>query len=171
MLYLARQYGSGALLGGPRTADEFACLQWLFFQASGLGPMPGQVHHFVKMAGMSELPPSTEPLPAPEGEAAAGFAYALARFDRETRRLYAVLDSRLGETGAYVSGEHFSVADIALWCWVNRAWKHKVDLAAYPNVKAWFERVGERPALKRGLLVPTEEQQRRPRTEPAPELE
>lgn len=170
LLYLAKQYGGGALTGGPRPADQYACLAWLFFQVSGLGPIPGQVHHFVERAGMADLPPSAEPLPVPTVETTAAFAYALVRFDRETRRLYSVLNGRLGETGAYVAGEHFSVADIALWCWVWRAWKHKVDLAAFPHVRTWFERIGRRPAVKRGLLVPTEEQKRRPRTEPAPEL-
>lgn len=168
MLYLGGQYGCPSLLGGPSGAERLRCLEWLFFQVSGLGPAPGQLHHFLPRAGLAELPPSKKPLPAPP---AAEYAYVLARFDGETRRLYGVLDTRLAQTGAYVAGEHYSVADIALWCWTWRAPKHKVDLEAYPAVRAWFERIAQRPAVQRGLRIPTAEQMARPRLQPVPELE
>jgi GST-like protein len=67
-------------------------------------------------------------------------------------RLYGVLDRQL-EGRDYVAGE-YGVADIALYPWAARHDWHQVDLAAFPRVSGWFQRVGERPAVRRGMAVP-----------------
>jgi GST-like protein len=175
LLYLARTYGGGAgkLLGGPTVFGQAACMEWLFFQVGGFGPIPGQLHHFLSLAGLNPPPVTSQGAVGGAGKSSVdkrAAAYGVERFDKETRRLYGVMDRRLAVTGAYFAGEEFSIADIAIYGWVWRAAKHKVDLAEYPHVKKWAFRVGERDSVQRGLLVPTEDEKARPRRVAAPEM-
>ena len=112
---------------------KYEALQWLMFQMGGVGPMFGQTHHFLRFA----------PAPLP---------YAIKRYRTETARLYGVLDRRLGEA-AYLAAE-YSIADMATYPWVARHEWQKIDLADYPNVRRWYEAIGERPAVQRGMAVP-----------------
>lgn len=130
LLYLARKTGR-FLPKDP--ADEFKAIQWLMFQMGGVGPMFGQVHHFLRAA--------PEPVP-----------YAISRYTTEARRLYRVLDGHL--QGRDYLADSYSVADIATYPWIARHEWHQVDLAEFPAVRAWFERVGARPAVQRGMAVP-----------------
>jgi GST-like protein len=116
-----------------RATDQFEVIQWLMFQMGGVGPMFGQVHHFVRAA--------PEPVP-----------YAIARYSAETRRLYGVLNGHL-ENREYL-GSEYSVADMATYPWVARHEWHKVDLGDFPAVKRWFDQLGARPAVQRGMQVP-----------------
>jgi len=111
---------------------KYQALEWLMFQMGGVGPMFGQLHVFLRRA---------EPVP-----------YALERYTNEKNRLYGVLDRRLGEV-RYLASE-YSIADIATYPWVARHDFHKTDLAAYPNVKRWFDAIFARPAVARGMAVP-----------------
>ncbi|MBN3756829.1 glutathione S-transferase [Paraburkholderia sp. Tr-20389] len=111
--------------------DRVPVLEWLMWQMGGFGPMPGQVHHFAALASEDDK------------------RYGLKRFSTETRRLYSVLDARLGKT-EYVAGE-LSIADFAILGWAWRHERHKVDLAEYPNVKRWYDMLFERPGVKRGF--------------------
>jgi GSH-dependent disulfide-bond oxidoreductase len=111
-------------------------LEWLMWQMGGFGPMPGQVHHFLEVKDENDR------------------RYGLARYDKETRRLYGVLDHRLeGRDFVATEGEP-SVADFAIMGWAWRHPRHKVDLAEYPNVQRWYERMMARPATARGFEVP-----------------
>ena len=111
-----------------------ATLQWLMWQMGNLGPMAGQNGHFI--------------LYAPEK-----VPYALERYAKEVNRLYGVLDGQLGRTGAFVAGADYSIADMAIFPWI-RVWKaQQVPLQDFPNVKAWYERLMQRPALRRGIEV------------------
>ena len=110
---------------------KYKALEWLMFQMGGIGPMFGQLHVFLRLA---------EPVP-----------YALERYTNEKNRLYGVLDRRLGEA-RYLAGE-YSIADIATYPWVARHTFHKVDFAAYSNVKRWFDAISARPAVARGMAV------------------
>jgi GST-like protein len=130
LLYLA--WKTGRFLPQPVTR-QFECMQWLMFQMGGVGPMFGQVHHFLRSA--------PEPVP-----------YAIERYTREARRLYKVLDGHL-DKHAYLADE-YSVADIATYPWVARHDWHKVDLAEFPAVKRWFDTIGARPAVQAGMQVP-----------------
>ncbi|MFY9211127.1 MAG: glutathione binding-like protein [Aestuariivita sp.] len=106
--------------------ERLEALQWLFWQASGLGPNFGQLHHFNNVA--------------PDDQ-----TYSRGRFTAEVRRLYAVLNTRL-EGRDYVVGD-YSIVDMNIWPWVARhAWQ-KVDLAEFPNVERWFSTIGVRPAV------------------------
>jgi GST-like protein len=114
-------------------ATRYVALQWLMFQMGGLGPMLGQTHHFLRAA--------PEPVP-----------YAIKRYKDETRRLYGVLDKRLAEA-EHLAGE-YSIADIASYPWVARHEWHQIELGDFPNVKRWYDAIGARPAVHRGMKVP-----------------
>ncbi len=132
LLYLGEK--TGRFLPRP-LRERVPVLEWLMWQMGGFGPMPGQVHHFLEVKDENDR------------------RYGLARYDKETRRLYGVLDRRLaGREFVATEGEP-SVADFAILGWAWRHPRHKVDLAQYPNVKAWYERMMARPATARGFEV------------------
>jgi GST-like protein len=130
LIYLADKTGK---LLAPSGRERYAALEWLMFQMGGVGPMFGQVHHFLRAA--------KEPVP-----------YAIERYTGETRRLYGVLNDQLGRV-EYLAG-HYSIADIATYPWVARHEWHKTDLNDFPNVKRWFDAISARPAVQRGMKVP-----------------
>lgn len=107
-------------------------MEWLFWQMAGLGPMAGQNHHFNVYA--------PEPIP-----------YAMDRYTRETARLYAVLNKRL-EGRDYIVDE-YSIADMACYPWIVSHADQKQDLADFPHLKAWFERIQQRPATQRAYAI------------------
>jgi GST-like protein len=118
----------------PRTPrGKYVALQWLMFQMGGVGPMFGQAHHFMR-AKKDEIP------------------YGSERYGNEAKRLYGVMDAHLGEKQHFA--DDYSIADIAIYPWVARHEWHRVDLAQFPNVKRWYERVGARPAVQKGMAVP-----------------
>jgi GST-like protein len=130
LVYLAGKTGR-FLPAGDR--GKYLALQWLMFQMGGVGPMFGQVHHFLR-AAKEQVP------------------YAIERYTREKDRLYGVLDKRLAEA-AYLAGE-YSIADMATYPWVARHEWHKTELGNFPSVKRWYEAIGARPAVQRGMAVP-----------------
>jgi GST-like protein len=130
LVYLAGKTGRCLPEGLER---RWQALQWLMFQMAGVGPMFGQVHHFVRAA--------KETVP-----------YAIERYKTETRRLYGVLDQHLA-THEYLADE-YSIADIATYPWVARHGWHQVELADFPQVRRWFDAIGARPAVQAGMKVP-----------------
>jgi GSH-dependent disulfide-bond oxidoreductase len=126
--------------------DRWSTLQWLMFQMGGLGPMLGQAHHFNFYA--------------PEK-----IAYAMERYTREANRLYGVLDRRLAES-EYVGCGEYTIADISIMPWLRTAERQGVNMTEYPNVKRWFDKLNERPAVQRGLQV-LADIKRPPPTDPA----
>lgn len=133
MLYLAHKHGK-FVCEGP---EYWRMVEWLMWQMGGLGPMLGQVHHFVRYnKGKSE--------------------YGEERYAKEARRLYGVLDRRL-EGRDFIAGEGrgtHTIADMACWPWVSRFEWQEIDLADHPNVRDWYIRLAERPAVQRGYHVP-----------------
>jgi GST-like protein len=130
LLYLAGKTGK---LMPKADRQKYEVLQWLMFQMGGVGPMLGQTHHFRMYA--------------PEQ-----FEYAINRYTNEAKRLYAVMDKQLATT-AYIAGRSYSIADIAIFPWLRSAQNQGVDWADFPHVKAWFDRIAARPAVKRGVAV------------------
>jgi len=131
LVYLSGK--TGKLL--PATArGKYLTLQWLMFQMGAVGPFFGQVHHFLRAAKV-EVP------------------YAIERYVKEKDRVYGVLDRRLGEA-RYLAGDEYTIADVATYPWVARHEWHKTDLNLVPNVKRWFDAIGARPAVQRGMAVP-----------------
>ena len=130
MLYLAEKTGK---LLPSETKARWKAIEWLMWQMGGLGPMLGQVHHFVKYnKGKSE--------------------YSEERYSSEARRLYKVLNTQL-EGRDYIAGE-YSLADIACWPWISRFEWQEIDLAEFPNVKRWYVDIAGRDAVQKGYQVP-----------------
>ena len=111
--------------------------QWLFWQVGGLGPMAGQTHHFRQYA------------PAIIRDQRQ-IAYGVRRYTDETHRLYGVMDRRLADR-EYLAGD-YSIADMAAWPWVLPEYQGQ-DMAHFPHLAAWMERVGARPAVKAGRAL------------------
>ncbi|MGH8813768.1 MAG: glutathione binding-like protein [Advenella sp.] len=107
-------------------------LEWLNWQMGGLGPMAGQNHHFGQYA--------------PEK-----IDYAIARYVKETGRLYGVLDRRLQDR-EFIVGD-YSIADMACYPWVVPHERQMQNLDDFPNLKRWFEAIAARPATKRAYAV------------------
>ena len=108
-------------------------MQWLMWQMGGVGPMFGQAHHFMRYK-KDEIP------------------YGSERYGTETKRLYGVMDKHLAKN-AHFSSE-YSIADMAVYPWVARYEWHRVDLVEFPNVKRWYDELGKRPEVAKGMAVP-----------------
>jgi len=131
LIYLAGK--TGKLLPAA-VRDRYVALQWLMFQMGGVGPIFGQVHHFLR-AAKEQVP------------------YAIERYTKEPRRLYGVLNERLKDREFLA--DRYSVADIATYPWVARHEWHKTDLNDFAHVKRWFDAISARPAVQRGMKVPS----------------
>ena len=117
MMYLGEKYDRFALKG----LEGWRMIEWLMWQMGGLGPMLGQVHHFLKY----------NPGRAP---------YAEERYSKEAHRLYDALNRRL-DGRAYVAGVgrgEYSIADMAIWPWISRFEWQQIDLGTYPAVRGWY---------------------------------
>ncbi len=130
LVYLARK--AGRLLGHG-SDNESAVLQWLMFQMGGLGPMMGQANVFYRYA--------PEKIP-----------YAIDRYQHEVRRLFEVLNGRLGKV-AYLAGE-YSIADIANWSWAKGHEWSGVSIDGLSHLKRWLDDIAARPAVIKGRTVP-----------------
>jgi GST-like protein len=126
--YLAEK--SGRFLA-PSGAERAATLSWLTWQVAGLGPTGGQASHFLRYA-----PPGQD--------------YAVERYTGELKRLLTVLENRLSNS-AYVAGNAYSIADIAVWPGRASAFVMGMSLDDWPVTRGWFERIKERPAVCRAL--------------------
>jgi GST-like protein len=130
LIYLADK--AGKLL----PTDKFKrarVIEWLMWQMGGVGPMLGQVHHFVKYnAGKAP--------------------YAEERYLKEAKRLYGVLDKRLADH-EFVGGD-YSIADISIWPWISRFEWQTIDMNAFPHAKRWYTTIAKRPAVLKGYDVP-----------------
>jgi GST-like protein len=113
--------------------NKYQVLQWLMFQMGGVGPMFGQAHHFMR-AKKDEIP------------------YGSERYGTEAKRLYGVMDRHLASHEYFA--DEYSIADMAIYPWVARYEWHRVELAEFPNVKRWYDAIGARPAVVKGMAVP-----------------
>ena len=130
LVYLAEK--TGQLLPSDARGRS-RVMQWLMFQMGGVGPMQGQANVFFRYA--------PEKIP-----------FAIERYQKEVRRLYEVLDRRLGES-QYLADD-YSIADIATWPWVSIAGWAGVATEGLPHLQRWLEQIGKRPAVEKGRAVP-----------------
>ena len=124
--YLGRKTGQ---FYGATERERIEIEQWLMWQMGGVGPMAGQAHHFLKYA--------PERIP-----------YAMDRYRNEVSRLYGVLNRRLADRD-YVAGP-YSIADMAIWPWAQGWEAQEQDIAQFPHMKAWLDRLWARPAVQTG---------------------
>jgi GST-like protein len=133
LMYLAEKTGK---LWPADAKGRWQTVQWLMWQMGGVGPMLGQVHHFVKYN---------------RGKA----PYAEERYSKEARRLYGVLEKQLAKS-EYMAGD-YSIADIATWPWISRFEWQEIDLNEFPNVKRWYTAIAKRPAVEKGYHIPVKQ--------------
>ncbi|HKU90026.1 MAG TPA: glutathione S-transferase N-terminal domain-containing protein [Steroidobacteraceae bacterium] len=131
LIYLAEKTGK-LLPAEPKARSRV--LQWLMFQMGGVGPMMGQANVFFRYA--------------PEK-----IQYAIDRYQRESRRLFEVMERQL-EHHPYIANDEYSIADIALHSWVAGHEWSGVSVDGLPGVKRWLDLVGSRPAVVKGRAVP-----------------
>ncbi|HEY0468871.1 MAG TPA: glutathione binding-like protein, partial [Polyangiaceae bacterium] len=145
LLYLADKTGQ---LIPKDLRGRTEALEWLFWQMAGLGPMAGQNGHF-NHAAPEKLP------------------YAISRYERETARLFAVLDKRLKDRD-FVAGAgrgEYSIADIASYPWTRNYARLNQDIEQFPNLKRWQDVIAARPATERAYALA---EQLNPPKPPAP---
>ena len=137
LLWLAEKFGEFLPKQGATHAE---CLSWLFWQMGSAPYLGGGFGHFYAYA-----PTKIE--------------YAIDRFAMETKRQLDVLDRRLGES-AYLAGDAYTIADIAVWPWYGGLAKgllygagEFLSVKDYKNVQRWADVIGARPAVKRGRIV------------------
>jgi len=130
LIYLAEKTGK---LLPTNSKERFQVLSWLMLQMGSVGPMFGQLNHFKKFA--------PEKIP-----------YAIERYEKETLRLYSLLEGQLAER-EFICGD-YSIADIATYPWVAIHEWQGLTLDSHPNLKRWVETVQQRPAVERGMAVP-----------------
>jgi GST-like protein len=128
LFYLAETYG--ALLPASGMA-RYEVMEWLMVQMAGIGPMFGQHNHFQILGAQAD-------------------PYAAARYRSQSERLYRRLDERLG-TRAWIAGDAYSIADIAIYPWALYLEQHGFDPATHPSLLRWREEIGNRLAVKRML--------------------
>ena len=115
--------------------ERIRVLEWLFWQIGGLGPMAGQVSHFVNYA------------PNFPGD----HTYSEKRYKNEYDRLLGVMNMVLEERD-FLAGE-YSIADMACFPWVTAYKRYEVDLDSFKNVRRWFDEIKSRPAVRKGMDV------------------
>jgi GSH-dependent disulfide-bond oxidoreductase len=129
LIYLADKTGR---LMPTDARGRYKVLEWLMFQMASVGPMLGQAHHFRRYA--------------PEQ-----IRYAIERYTNEAKRIYGVIDKRVGEV-PYLAGE-YSIADIATYPWLRPHKLQGQNLEDFPNLKRWYEANEVRPAVQKGMAV------------------
>ena len=132
LMYLAEKSGR---FFGEDERERVRVLEWLFWQIGGLGPMAGQVSHFVNYA------------PNFPGD----HSYSEKRYKNEYDRLLGVMNNIL-ESREYLAG-NYSIADMASFPWVTAYKRYEVDLDSFSNVRRWFDDIKNRPAVRRGIDV------------------
>jgi GST-like protein len=135
LIYLAEK--TGRLMPADPQGRSLV-MQWLMFQMSAIGPMMGQANVFFRY-----FPEKIEP--------------AIKRYQNETRRLFEVLERRLGEA-SWLAGD-YSIADIATWAWVRGHDWSGVPIDGLPHLQKWMAAMAERPACQKGVQVPPPRQQ------------
>ena len=131
LLYLSEKTG---VFFPKNDTDRWKRDEWLMFQMASLGPMLGQVHHFIKFnAGKS--------------------VYAEERYYNEAMRIYSVLDKRLGES-EFVAGKDYGIVDISIWPWISRYEWQNIDLNKFSNILRWYKEIASRDAVIKGYDVP-----------------
>lgn len=129
LMYLAEKYGKFL---PTATAEKYEVIQWLMFQMASVGPMFGQLNHFRRYA--------PEQIP-----------YAIDRYEKETLRLYGVLDRQLADR-EFVCGA-YSIADMAIYPWVAVYEFQGLTLDAHPHLQRWVNTMAARPAVQKGMKV------------------
>jgi GST-like protein len=132
MLYIAEKTGQ---FGGSNQREKWDVMQWVMWQMANQGPKTGERGHFKRL-----------------GDGEGDQSYALTRFDDELHRLYGVLNNRLYDR-RYIAGDTYTIADMACYPWTVGWQDQGIDIDEFKYFKRWFEEIGQRPAVQRGMAV------------------
>lgn len=133
LIYLANK--TGRFL--PKDERKhYDVMQWLMFQMGSVGPMLGQAHHFHAYA--------------PERVEREKLQYGIDRYVNEGNRIYGVIDRRLADEEWIAAGE-YTIADMAIMPWLRDPKKQGIDIAQYPNLERWRDRIWQRPQVVAAL--------------------
>ena len=138
MLYLADKLGQ---FGGDTPREKWEVCQWLMWQMANQGPKFGERGHFARLKDS-------------QGDQ----SYAMRRFDDELHRLYGVVNNRLYDR-RYLGGDNYTIADMACYPWVVGWEAQGIDIDEFKYFRRWINELGERPALQRGMLVGSDQNQ------------
>jgi GSH-dependent disulfide-bond oxidoreductase len=148
LIYLAEKTGKFM----PKDArGRYKVLEWLMFQMASVGPMFGQNGHFRNYAPQEQ-----------------GLEYARSRYLNESRRIYQVIDRRLGEV-PYLAGD-YSIADMAVFPWTRGYARQGIEDAEIPNFRRWRDAIAARPAVQKGLELLKEKVRQGPMDSKAKEV-
>ena len=120
-------------------SERIKVLEWVFWQVGGLGPMAGQVSHFINYA------------PNFPGD----HTYAEKRYKDEYDRLLGVMDKVLNHR-RFLAGD-YSIADMASFPWITAYKRYEVNLDKFKNVRRWFDGIKNRPSVRKGMLEKNKE--------------
>jgi GSH-dependent disulfide-bond oxidoreductase len=135
MMYLAEKHGR---FFPQATRDKYEVTQWIMWQMANQGPKTGEAGHFRRL-----------------GDGQGDQSYAVRRFTNEVNRLYGVMNTRLCDR-PYLAGDEYTIADMICYPWTV-GWKGQgQDIDDFPHFKRWFEDIGERPAVQRGMAAGNE---------------
>jgi GSH-dependent disulfide-bond oxidoreductase len=134
LMYLAEKAGRFWPQSLP---GKYEVVQWVMWQMANQGPKFGERGHFTRAAKVQK-----------NGD----LTYPIRRFDDEVNRLYGVMNNRLRDR-PYLAGEEYSIADIVSYPWACRPDLRGQDSSEFPHVARWIERVGVRPAVRKGMAV------------------
>ena len=135
MMYLAEKTGR---FWPQDTRAKYEVIQWVIWQMANQGPKLGEVGHFRRL-----------------GDREGDQGYAVRRFTDEANRLYGVLNNRLYDR-RYLAGDEYTIADMISYPWTVNWQAQGQDIGEFKHFKRWFEEIGGRPAVQRGLAVGTD---------------
>jgi GST-like protein len=133
MMYIAEKAGR---FWPQEVRQKYEVAQWVMWQMANQGPKLGECGHFRNRA--SDQPGDQ--------------SYAVNRFTDEANRLYGVMNNRLYDR-RYLAGEEYTIADMISYPWTVLWKSHGQDIEEFKYFKRWFEEIGDRPAVKRGMAV------------------
>jgi GST-like protein len=132
MMYLAEKAGR---FWPQDLRGKYAVTEWVVWQMANQGPKLGECGHFRRL-----------------GDTRGDQSYAVTRFTDEANRLYGVLNNRLSKS-RYVAGDEYTIADMICYPWTVNWQGQGQDIAEFRHFKRWFEEIGERPAVRRGMAA------------------
>lgn len=132
MMYIAEKTG---MFWPQELRPRYDVTQWIMWQMANQGPKTGEYGHFRRLEDR-------------EGDQ----SYAVTRFTDEVNRLYGVINNRLYES-PYLAGDEYTIADMITYPWTVGWEAQGQDINEFKYFKRWFEELGERPALQRGMAV------------------
>ena len=124
LIYLAQKYNKFL-----DNENYWEIMQWLILQVAYVGPMLGQAHQYLFYhRGKSK--------------------FAEEKTKGYVEHVYSILEKQLMDKEYIVND--YSIADIAIWPWVDRCERHEIKLEDYPNIKRWYDKISIRPAVIKG---------------------